>query len=179
MQRSWPDVSIRVDSSLEPELMRGLIEGRLDIGVMYTPQSRPGLKVEHLFDDRLVMVSTNHQTAAEPQSGYVYIDWGPEFYTRHSASFPDYGGPMLSANIGWLGLQHVLGHGGSGYFPARIVAPHLASGVLHLVESAPHFFMPAYVVFGAGALNAISSGALSAIRDLARTMKGIRQAQQP
>jgi len=39
--------------------MQGLIDGRMDIGVMYTPQSRPGLKLEQLFEEKLVMVSTD------------------------------------------------------------------------------------------------------------------------
>ena len=39
--------------------MQGLIEGRIDIGVMYTPQNRPGLKLEQLFEEKLVMVSTD------------------------------------------------------------------------------------------------------------------------
>lgn len=150
MQRARPDVSIRIESALEPELMPGLIEGRLDIGVMYTPQSRPGLKVEHLFDDRLIMISTDAQSAPEPRPGYVLVDWGAEFHARHSTSFPDFGGPLLSANIGWLALQHIMEWGGSGYFPARIVAPYLSSGMLHPVERAPHFIMPAYAVFRAG-----------------------------
>ena len=103
--------------------MQGLVEGRLDIGVMYTPESRPGLKVELLFDERLVLVSTEPGRKPEPGPGYVYIDWGPEFFARHSASFPDFFGSSLTANIGWLGLQHVLENGGSGYFPIRLVAP--------------------------------------------------------
>lgn len=147
MQKEAPAISIRAESGLEPEIMQGLIEGRIDIGVMYTPQSRPGLKVEQLFDERLVMVSTSVRNAPEPQAGYVYVDWGPEFYARHSACFPSFGGPALTANIGWLGLQHLMKNGGSGYFPMRIVLPHLASKRLHLVAGAPEFSVPAYVAY--------------------------------
>ena len=173
MQQTRPDVSIRVESALEPELMRGLIEGRLDIGVMYTPQSRPGLKVEHLFDDRLLMIATDPQSAPGQQPGYILIDWGSEFQARHSASFPEFGGALLSANVGWLGLQHILEHGGSGYFPARIVAPHLAAGRLHAVEDAPHFIMPAYAVSRAGAQDEPLAEALAMIRELAGTLPSI------
>jgi LysR family transcriptional regulator, flagellar master operon regulator len=55
MQAEQPDISIRAESALEPELMQGLVEGRIDIGVMYTPQSRPGLKVEQLFEEQLIL----------------------------------------------------------------------------------------------------------------------------
>lgn len=147
MQETNPTISIRAESGIEPEIMQGLIEGRIDVGVMYTPQSRPGLKVEQLFEERLVMVSSDPKSAPEPQGGYVYIDWGPEFYARHSACFPNFGGPALTANIGWLGLQHVLMNGGTGYFPLRIVLPFLATRRLHVVAGAPEFVMPAYVVY--------------------------------
>jgi LysR family transcriptional regulator, flagellar master operon regulator len=51
MKEARPEISIRAESGLEPELMQSLVEGRMDIGVMYTPQSRPGLKVEQLFEE--------------------------------------------------------------------------------------------------------------------------------
>lgn len=105
------------------------------------------MKLEQLFEEKLVMVSTNAKSKAEPQPGYVYVDWGPEFYARHNACFPNFGGPQLTANIGWLGLQHVLENGGSGYFPERIVQPHLKSRRLNMVGSAPEFSMAAYVVY--------------------------------
>jgi DNA-binding transcriptional LysR family regulator len=147
MQEARPEVSIRAESGLEPELMQGLIEGRMDIGVMYTPQSRPGLKVEQLFEEKLILVSTNPDSKPEPETGYVYVDWGPEFYARHSTCFPKFSGPSLTANVGWLGLQHVLENGGSGYFPKRIVQPHLGTKRLNVIADAPEFSMPAYVVY--------------------------------
>lgn len=167
MQASNPSISIRADSALESELMPGLIEGRLDVGVMYTPQSRPGLQVEQLFDERLVMVSTNPKSAPEPQQGYVYVDWGPEFYTRHSTFFPNFGVPSLTANIGWLGLQHLMSNNGSGYFPLRIVRPHIEARRLHIVEDAPEFSMPAYVVYPLEHDNAILSDALAVMHRVA------------
>ena len=91
--------------------------------------------------------ATDPKGKPEPRPGYVYVDWGPEFYARHSACFPNFAGPSLSANIGWLGLQHVLENGGSGYFPKRIVLPHLKAKRLSLIGGAPEFSMPAYVVY--------------------------------
>jgi LysR family transcriptional regulator, flagellar master operon regulator len=147
MRASHPQISIRAESALEPQIMQGLIEGRIDIGVMYTPQSRPGLKVERLFEEHLILVSTDPNGEPEPKSGYVYVDWGPEFYARHSTCFPNFAGPALTANIGWLGLQHLLENGGSGYFPRRILQPLLKARRLHVVARAPEFSMPAYVVY--------------------------------
>jgi DNA-binding transcriptional LysR family regulator len=167
MRGAAPDVSVRAEIGFEPDLMQGLVEGRLDIAVMYTPQSRPGLKLETLFDERLVFVSSDPSGGPEPGADYVYIDWGPEFYARHSASFPNFIGPALSANIGWLGLQHVLAQGGSGYFPARLVRADLAAGRLTLVDEAPVFALSAHVVYPTDLEPALLETALASLRELA------------
>ncbi len=169
MQEANPKISIRAESALEAELMEGLVEGRIDIGVMYTPQSRPGLKVELLFEEQLVLVSTNPKAAPEPGEGYVYVDWGPEFYARHSAVFPNFASPALTANIGWLGLEHVLANGGSGFFSRRIVEPLLRSKRLHLVVGAPGFSMPAYVVHAVDRQDDHFLSAVDIMRSIAAT----------
>ena len=165
--RNAPDVALRAEIGLESDLMRGLIEGHIDIGVMYTPESRPGLRVEHLFDERLVLVSTERR--ARPGSGpeYVYVDWGPEFLARHGASFPDFQGAALTVSIGWLGLQHVLQNGGTGYFPARLVRPYLASGKLVERAGAPAFSLAAHLVHPIDAETDVIGGILAAIRQAA------------
>ena len=108
MRRTAPDISVRAEIGFEEDLMQGLVEGRIDIGVMYAPQSRPGLTVERLLEERLVLVSTKANGDAQPDEDYVYIDWGPEFYAQHGVHFPDYAGAGVVASIGWLGLQHIL-----------------------------------------------------------------------
>jgi len=168
IQSLAPEVSVRAEIGFEADLMQGLVEGRLDIGVMYTPQSRPGLIVEPLFDETLVLVSTGPAgQAEEPGPGYVYVDWGPEFFARHAASFPNFIGPAVTTNIGWLGLQHILENGGSGYFPARLVRSHLKGGSLRLFRQAPTFTLPAYLIHPAGADPDILSKALASLRDMA------------
>lgn len=174
-----PDISVRAEIGLEAELMQGLVEGRLDIGIMYTPESRPGLKVELLFDERLVLVSTDPVRKSEPGPGYVYVDWGPEFFARHSASFPDFFGSALTANIGWLGLQHVLNNGGFGYFPIRLVRPQLQSGQLVLLPGAPEFTLPAYLVYPADADLDVIGIALDVIREAAALERRTAASRSP
>ncbi len=167
MRRSAPDVSVRAEIGFEADLMQGLIEGRLDIGVMYTPQSRPGLTVEPLMEESLVMVSSRPTARAEPGADYVYVDWGPEFYAKHNARFPEFVGAGITANIGWLGLQHVLQFGGSGYFPIRLVQPYLQDGQLYQLSDAPTFPLPAYLVYSSDADRRLLEPALEGIRRVA------------
>jgi len=165
------DLSIRAEIGVERDLMEGLVEGRIDIAVMYTPQSRPGLRVEPLFDDRLVLVSTRPLRRSELGPGYVYIDWGPEYLARHSASFPEFFGTALTVNIGWLGLQHVLDNGGSGYFPLRLVRPHLERGRLRICSGRPEFRISAYAVYPADADESVVGPALTLLRKAAEREK--------
>jgi DNA-binding transcriptional LysR family regulator len=162
-----PDVSVRAEIGFEDDLMQGLVEGRVDLGVMYTPQSRPGLTVERILEERLVMVSTEANGEARPDQGYVYVDWGPEFHGQHSVHFPDYAGAGVIANIGWLGLQHILHQGGSGYFPFRLVATYLTDGRLHHRVQAPEFRLPAYAVYPDEPRSETVGLALGAIRQIA------------
>jgi DNA-binding transcriptional LysR family regulator len=142
-----PDVAVRASVGFEEDLMQALIDGRVSIGVMYTPQARPGLTVEPLFEERLVMVSTRADPPTEPQSEYIYVDWGAEFFAQHSLAFPNFAGAALTVNVGWLALQRILAYGGTGYFPARMLREHELAGRLHRVPNAPEFRLPAYLCF--------------------------------
>ncbi|HEX6994753.1 MAG TPA: LysR family transcriptional regulator [Gammaproteobacteria bacterium] len=141
------DVAIRAEIGFEDDLMQGLVEGRVDIAILYSPQSRPGLVVEKLTDEELILVSTRANASGPGERDYVYVDWGPEFYARHQASFPEFIASGLTVNVGWLGLQHVRAAGGSGYFPRRLVAADLAAGRLHVSRDAPQLRLPVYVVY--------------------------------
>jgi DNA-binding transcriptional LysR family regulator len=149
IRKAVPDIAIRAEMAFEDELIQGLVEGRTSIGVMYTPQSRPGLVVEPLLEEQLVYVTTRDDNPSPPGEDYVYVDWGPEFASKHSAAFPDFLGAGLSANIGWLGLTHILTYGGAGYFPLRLVRHALIAGQLYRHPDAPDFRLPAYLVYPA------------------------------
>jgi DNA-binding transcriptional LysR family regulator len=175
-----PDIAIRAEIGFEEDLMQGLVEGRVDIGIMYTPQHRPGLHVETLFEENLVLVSTDPFGTGQLGSNYIYVDWGPEFYARHQASFPEFTGPGLSTNIGWLGLEHVLHSGGSGFFPQRLVSNDLKSGRLYQVHDVPLFRLLAYVVYPVDCDKEIFDIALAAIRRAtSETLAGSRAARSP
>jgi LysR family transcriptional regulator, flagellar master operon regulator len=167
MREAAPDISVRAEIGFEDDLMQGLVEGRIDIGVMYTPQSRPGLAVERLLEERLVLVSSEATGEPRPGEGYVYVDWGPEFYAQHGVHFPDYAGASVIANIGWLGLQYILKRGGSGYFPLRLVATHLEHGRLHHRVQAPEFHLPAHAVYPDEPRSEAVGLALEAMRQIA------------
>ncbi|MFZ0469039.1 MAG: LysR family transcriptional regulator [Thiogranum sp.] len=171
MRNAAADVSIRSEIGFEEDLMRRLVEGTLDIGLMYTPSHAPGLVVEHLFDETLVMVSSNPDTRW-PDEDYIYVEWGPGFYAKHRESYPDLERPPQVVNIGWLGVQLILANGGSCFLPIRMAQPFIDDGRLFHVSDGPEFVLPAYMVFPREADSEEQHLALHGLRELAAEIQG-------
>jgi DNA-binding transcriptional LysR family regulator len=146
MRSEMPDTSLRMEIGFEEDIMQGLIQGTVDIGLMYTPENRPGLGIERLFDETLLLVSTERDNDWN-NDNYVHIDWGPEFEAQFATHFLEAAPPALLASVGWLGLQQILITGGSGFFTRRMVTPHIAAGRLWQIPNAPIFTLPAYLVY--------------------------------
>ena len=167
MRRSLRDIALRVHVDVPQDLIKHVASGLVDVAIMYAPQHLPGLKIDLLMEEELVLVTTNPQ--APPlevlleDTDYVHVDWGPDFLLHHGRSFPE-ATPGLFVNLGPLGLRYVLSAGGSGYFRERAVRPHIASGQLHLVPRAPQFSFPIYVVYSAGGDDAVLGPALDGLR---------------
>lgn len=167
MREAAPDVSIRSEISFEDDLMRRLIEGTLDVGLMYTPQHTPGVQIEHLFDETLVLLTTD-PVKPWPDQDYIYVDWGPAFYAQHNMSYPDLERPAQVVNIGWLGVQLILNNGGSCFLPIRMAEPFIEEGLLFPVPDSPQFNLPAYMAYPRESDSIVLGVALDSLRELAR-----------
>jgi DNA-binding transcriptional LysR family regulator len=165
MRSRAPDVSIRGEIGFEEDLMRRLLEGTLDIGVMYTPSHAPGLVVEHLFDETLVLVSSR-RGVRWPGEDYIYVEWGPGFYAKHRDAYPDLERPSQTVNIGWLAVQLMAANGGSCFLPLRMAHPLIEEGRLFLVQEGPEFPHPAYMVFPREADSEVLRLAVEGLREL-------------
>ncbi|GGO87997.1 LysR family transcriptional regulator [Marinobacterium nitratireducens] len=146
MRRRMPDVSLRLEIGFEEDTMQALVQGTADLGAMYTPQNRPGLGIEHLFDERLMLVSTDRD-GDWLNHGYVHVDWGPEFEAQFATRYPNEPAPALQANVGWLGVQRMLAVGGAGFFPCRMTRELVEAGQLWPVADAPLISLPVYLVY--------------------------------
>ena len=165
MRASHPDISLHLEVGFEEDIMQALVQGTVDVGVLYTPENRPGLGIERLFEEKLVLVATD-PARPWPDPGYIHMDWGVEFHAQFGTAFPDLAPPAITANIGWLVMQQILHCGGSGYFPWRITRELVEAGELWLMEDRPAFTLPAYMVFPMGRSEDTLSAALDALRDL-------------
>ena len=122
LERHLPRTTFRAEIGQPDRLIRMLTEGVLDIAVLYAPQVRPGLGVETLFEDTLVLVSPDPDYPAELDERYVMIDWTPEFVAAHKTRFPDFRSSRTTLALGTVGLDYVALYRRAGYFPVRVVA---------------------------------------------------------
>lgn len=175
MRRSAPQLALRTSVGLPEGLMDQVAEGVIDIAVLYSPQRRPGLQVELLMKEKLVLVTTAGKKQATRGADYVYVDWGPEFAAQHNLTFPEQSNPGTYVGLGPLGLQYILKAGGSGYFRQKAVAPYLASGRLSLVRGAPEFLYPAYAVYSESADAKAVMPALAGLRQIAEQHGAVRR----
>jgi DNA-binding transcriptional LysR family regulator len=145
---AYPKCSVHASVGMPDRLMQQLIDGVLDLAVMYDPQYRPGLVVEKMFDDALILVSGGDDVDMSPQS-HVFVDWGEDFRHWHAAHFDDWRMPGLTLALGSIGVGYLIDAKKSGYFPKRIAAPYIESGALRPIE-APVFDYPVFAVYQAG-----------------------------
>ncbi|GIK81389.1 MAG: LysR family transcriptional regulator [Pseudorhodoplanes sp.] len=174
MRRSAPDIALRAQVNVPESLVSQVAEGVLDIAVMYAPHHRPGLRVDLLFEERLVLVTTHAQpdedgalSAGNIPEDYVYVDWGTDFALNHNISFPEAANPGLFVGLGPLALRYILEAGGTGYFRTRAVRRYIDSGQLHLVRGVPEFSYPAYAVYSVNTDESLLEPALRGLRAVA------------
>jgi LysR family transcriptional regulator, flagellar master operon regulator len=164
MKEDAPELAVRVEISSSEVLLEQIATGTLDIAIVYAPHYRPGIRVDLLIEERLVLVSTGEDGSLPDPERYVYVDWGREFADQHSLLYPEWSRPSIASDFAPLVREYLLAHGGAGYFRLGVVRNHLASGRLRRVDGAPEFRYPAYAVHAEDADPAMVSRALQGLR---------------
>ncbi len=169
MRRSAPQLALRTVVGLPEVLLNRVSDGTMEIAVVYAPHQKPGLRIELLIEEKLVMVTTLQEGQSIRADDYVFVDWGPQFAAQHNLAFPELASAGVSASLGPLGREYVLAAGGTGYFRLDVVRSHLDSGRLRRVPGAPEFLYPAYAVYPDVCDMNIVGPALAGLREVTRS----------
>lgn len=175
MRQAAPQLALRAEVGLPESLVNQVAEGILDIAVVYAPHQRPGLKIELLIEEKLVLVTTTQRRPTQRITDYVFVDWGAEFAARHNLAFPELSNTGTFVGLGPLGLRYILKAGGSGYFRFNVVKRYLKSGRLRLMTGAAQFPYPAYAVYSESADVQIVTPALAGLRHVAKSAPHAQQ----
>ncbi|ROT97950.1 LysR family transcriptional regulator [Marinobacter sp. R17] len=146
MRKNCPEIAVRAEVGDSTSLIGKVERGILDIAVVYSPLYHPGLVVEMLEEERLIMVTTDPSGSTAENEHYVYVDWGPEFSSQHDKAFPSLKRSGIFVGMGPMGLSYILSAGGAGYFRERAIRGLLDEGRLFRVPNAPAFPYPSYMV---------------------------------
>jgi DNA-binding transcriptional LysR family regulator len=147
LRAALPDLSIRGEMGMPDRLTRFMTEGVIHAGLMYSPNVRPGLSVEKLSDDELVLVASWPEPTMDLADRYLFVDWGPEFVQAHAIELPEITNPGLTLALGAMAAEFIANRNYAAYLPARYVKRHIERGLLHLVRGAPRFPFPLWVVW--------------------------------
>jgi DNA-binding transcriptional LysR family regulator len=147
LRRTMPEIAVSATAAQTPFLTQRLIEGTLDLAVMYQPVPPPGLRLEHLFDEEIVLFNSAKTGGRRATSDIMSINWGPEFEVDHATAFPGQRNPGLRLDLGSSGLDFVVNNELSGYAPLRLLRPHLSRGKVKLARRARRFVYPVYMVY--------------------------------
>lgn len=142
MDISHSEFAVRAEIGERQSLMEKLEHGVLDIIVVHQPEYWPGVQVEELLEEKLILVAA--KSRPDP---YIYIDWGQHFREQHDVALPEFARSRLTMNLGPLALHYILENGGSGYFRTRVVEHHIKAGLLERKADYPEFTFPAYVLY--------------------------------
>ncbi len=150
MRTNVPDLGLNVTVDYSDSLMRQLDDGLVDLAVMFAPRTRPGLRIEELLNDELVLVATQARDVASGWlDDYIFVDWSYDFRSAHSEAYPEMPTPALTVALPGIALRRMIDYGGSAYLARPMVESLLATGRLFLIEGAPTFQRPAYAVYPA------------------------------
>jgi DNA-binding transcriptional LysR family regulator len=147
MRDTSTDIAVTASIGASLELMDRLTEGTLDLAIAYRATSRPGLIVEHIFDEELVLITSGNDKGRRPGPGYVFVNWGPEFAADHAAAYPDLLHSGLHLDLGAIGVNYLFDTNASGYFPLRVAQSYIEAGHIKLVSRARRFIYPVYAVY--------------------------------
>jgi DNA-binding transcriptional LysR family regulator len=152
LRESHPHLAVRAEIGSNDSLMRQIVDGLLDFAVIYTPHAGPGLRIEKLFEEEIMLVGTRRyprpakDKAPAWERDYVFVDWGAEFRNEHALAWPDLATPAVHFGVGTVALEFILRTGGVAYLPLRIVRRHLKERRLFRVPDAPIFKRPVFLV---------------------------------
>jgi len=167
MTEAAPDLALRIEPDYSNGIMDQLVNGLLDLGVLFEPRPIPGVVVETLADEPLWLVAT-HPDETAWEDDYVAVYWGQEFQNAFARSFPLQPQPRIPFGLSAMAPRHILQHDGSAVLSARSVRGLVADGRLRRVQGAPEFVRPVFLAYREA--SASDPHTITAINGLKRVM---------
>lgn len=148
-----PEVAMRVECDSSPNLVQRLFEGWLDVCVIYETLARSGFRAERLFDDPMVVVSTERRGAAYWDPKYISIDYDGGVKHQEAQLWGEFDEtPHLSVSDISMGIEFADMFGGSIVIPKRMLDSDDLPCQLYEVPDQPQVERTAYILYSLDAM---------------------------
>lgn len=132
---AFPELAISATAAAPAQLNRALEENELDMAFLYDPVHGPGIRLEEVARDRLILVTA--LPAIDWRDNFVRIQWGDRAKAELSARIGSLPAPGLELDLGVLSLEWLVETGSSGFVPEILARPYLQVGTLTAVKGLP------------------------------------------
>lgn len=150
LRQQLPGTAIHVASDYSKAMTEQLVFGNLDLGLLYDPENRPELEVEHGFNETFRMVATSPRALADvTPAEYILITESPYFQARHAELLPGLQQPALSVEVGAMALSCLRAIEGAAYLPSRLADGLIMAGEMFPVADAPAMNQPVHIAYHA------------------------------
>lgn len=147
LRGKYKNLAVTASMGTSEALIERLAEGTIDIAIAYRATARPGIEVEHLMDDELILVSSDNKRSKISDHSYVFVNWGSEFAADHAEAYPDLARTGLHLDLGAIGVNYLLNYKAAGYFPKRVVQSFIAANRLFEIKQARRFVYPVFAAY--------------------------------
>ncbi len=172
----FPEIAYRIEFGIAADLIRKLEEGIIDIAILLSAPTMPGIAVEELYLENFVLIKNpntplNSNLFDETfEKSYIEVDWGKEFQSSKNHYFPTPFVPHLSVSVGTYGVKYIIENGGCGYFPYSMISEHLEDGSLVIVEEAPKIKQPVYLAYSKSDLRKFVKPLLAGVKSITKEL---------
>lgn len=138
LRQALPQSALYVEPDYSRTICQQILDGQLDLGIIYTPVSHPDLHFESLGEINYVMVSTEAAALAEVDADrYILPNYSPAFARTHASLLPRLSHAEISTGHASVIRGLLTSLGGSTYLPEGTEDGHR-------VWDAPRITQPIY-----------------------------------
>jgi DNA-binding transcriptional LysR family regulator len=168
-----------ITHSLPPDaLLRGLLDGVIDLAFMLDPPQLETLDAREIANLRLVLVSDRAGISIDEavNKTFLMVDWGLAHALELQRTYPDMPEPRTRLANARMAVHYLREIGGAAYLPLPSVISAIRRGSLHRVLDAPMFERNVYAIYPVRShKEAIIRDSLQLFSDAASKLKTTRK----
>jgi DNA-binding transcriptional LysR family regulator len=167
-RKAMAGTAVHIEAGSSGYLLDAVASHDLDAAVLFLPAHRPGLLIEQLYEEELVLVASDAMQG-QWQDNFIDVTWGSDFSRAFALAFPNFPAPSLSVGLGMLGARYLVALKGAAYVTRSQAKALLASGLARMVVDTPTFKRPLFLAYSQkNRAPELLSSVLDALRGIVR-----------